>query len=92
MEDFECGKKTRRKLRLNEVKNVQVDTTDPIETAFTSGQFGHGSRVFAKVRKEGSMQGYAFVSIMTNLLSQDTCVVSVWVETSVLISHKIASE
>ncbi|CAM9908935.1 unnamed protein product [Pylaiella littoralis] len=49
MEDFECGKKTRRKLRLNEVKNVQVDTTDPIETAFTSGQFGHGSRVFAKV-------------------------------------------
>lgn len=52
MEDFECGKKTRRKLRLNELKSVQVDTTDPIATAFSSGQYGHGSRVFAKVRDD----------------------------------------
>lgn len=52
MENFECGKRTRRKLRLNEMKSVQVDTTDPLATVFTSGQYGHGSRVFAKVGKE----------------------------------------
>lgn len=36
-------------LRRHETQCVQVDSTDPA-TAFTSGPYGHGSRVFAKVR------------------------------------------
>lgn len=36
-------------LRRHETQCVQVDSTDPA-TAFTSGPYGHGSRIFAKVR------------------------------------------
>lgn len=48
MEDSRHRKKMRMQLKRNETRVAKVDPTDPA-TAFTSGPYGHGSRVFAKV-------------------------------------------
>lgn len=48
MDDVEHRKRMRMQLKKHETQYIQVDSNDPA-TAFTSGPYGHGSRVFAKV-------------------------------------------